>query len=222
MQVRVRVLSRAAVEDGAAEGVDTVISIRSPADGNFDMLDMAVAQALSGEVDAALVLRFDDIGVPSYGPHLGAGMEHLVQALDFVRAVRSRLTGAVVAVHGEHGVSRSPAMALAIIADVLGPGREAEAVAELLRQDVDTRMIPNPLLVSLADTALWRYGALDAALATVSPRYVQWRDHWRRVAEDPERHWRSARSGRFRRRPARTPAPRGDCLHPHRSLEDDD
>ena len=220
--MRVRVLSRQAVEDGGAEGVDAVISIRASANGDFNQLDTAVAQALAGEVDAALVLRFDDIALPAYGPFVGPDMEHLAQTLDFARALRDQSPDAVLAVHCEHGVSRSAAVALAIITDEMGPGREDEAVAKLLRSDIDARMHPNPLIVSLADTALWRYGALDAALAAVSPSYVHWRDHWREVALDPERHWETARRMRFRRRSSRPAAVRGECLHPHRSLDEDE
>lgn len=61
-------------------------------------------------------------------------------------------------------------------------------------------MHPNPLIVSMADAALFRYGALDVALAAVSPRYVKWRTFWRQAAADPARHWERSRKARFRRR----------------------
>ena len=98
------------------------------------------------------------------------------------------------------GVSRSAAMALALLAQELGPGAEAAAVAALLRGDPEGRMHPNSLLVSMADSCLFRYGRLEAALADACPRYVKWRDHWREVALDPERHWRQARRIRMKRR----------------------
>ena len=127
-------------------------------------------------------------------------MDDLATALDFARAVRDRVPEGVLAVHCQHGVSRSAAVALAIIADEAGPGAEADAVAALLRQDDDARMQPNPLIVSLADAALFRYGRLDAALLAACPRYVAWRDHWRNVALDPGGYWEQARRVRLRPR----------------------
>ena len=151
-------------------------------------------------MQAALVQRFDDIGIPAYGPYRRPTMEDLAIALDFARAVRDRIPEGVLAVHCQHGVPRSAAVALAIIADEAGPGAEANAVAALLRQDDDARMQPNPLIVSLADAALFRYGHLDAALAAVCPRYVVWRDHWRDIALDPGAYWEQARRVRLRPR----------------------
>lgn len=72
--------------------------------------------------------------------------------------------------HCQHGVSRSAAVALTIIADEAGPGAEADAVAALVRQDDDARMQPNALIVSLADAALFRFGRLDAGRTAASPR----------------------------------------------------
>ncbi|NUB04587.1 hypothetical protein FW320_00045 [Azospirillum sp. Vi22] len=127
-------------------------------------------------------------------------MDDLATALDFARAVRDRVPEGVLAVHCQHGVSRLAVVALAIIADEAGPGAEANAVAALLRQDDDARMQPNPLIVSLADAALFRYGHLGAALAAVCPRYVAWRDHWRDIALDPGAYWEQARRVRLRPR----------------------
>lgn len=199
-EMRVRVLSRRAVEDGGAWDADAIISIRPSAAADLDDLDLAVAQAVDGEVDAMLVLRFDDIATPSYGPYVGPTMREVGVALDFARAARERTPGGLLVVHCEHGVSRSAAVALAVLADELGDNNEAEAVGALLRDDIDNRMHPNPLIVSMTDAALFRYGRLDAALAAISPRYVKWRDHWREVALDPERHWEQARKVRIRRK----------------------
>ena len=55
-------------------------------------------------------------------------------------------------------MSRSPAIALAILAEWLGSGREEEAVAELLK--VVPLCTPNSLLVELADKFLGRNGEL--------------------------------------------------------------
>lgn len=201
--MRVRVLSRRAVEDGEVSGADAIISIRPAAETDLPNLDLAVAQAVEGEVEAMLILRFDDIAVPAYGPYVGPTMDDVATVLDFARAARLRSPDGQLVVHCEHGVSRSAAMALGVLADWFGDGCEDDAVGALMRDDVEGRMHPNPLLVSLIDAALFRYGRLEAALAAASPRYAKWRDHWREVAVNPERHWAQARKAGFRRRTAR-------------------
>lgn len=198
--MQVRVLSRAAVEAGAAEGVDAIISIRASAPEPCDDLDLAVHQAVAGVADDVLVLWFDDIALPAYGPYVGPTIEHVSEVLDFARRVRAQAPDGTMAVHCLHGRSRSTAIALIILADELGPGREEEAVAALLRQDIDGMFHPNPAIVSMADAALLRYGRLEAAMSEASPRYVKWRAFWREVALDPERHWEQARRARFSRR----------------------
>ncbi len=64
-------------------------------------------------------------------------------------------------IHCHAGMSRSPAMALAIFADWLGEGGEEEAVRELLR--VAPLCTPNKLLVETADRVLGRGGRLIEA-----------------------------------------------------------
>ncbi len=181
--MRVFVWSRAEIEDGAAEGADAVISVRLHADrGSFETLDTAMAQAVLGDVDAMLVLRCDDIGVPRLGAQRGPTDEQIATVIDFARAIRAGRPDATLAIHCEHGRSLSPALALAVLADELGPGREAEAAQRLLRLDRDGIMAPNPLAVRQADDRLWRYGALEAALAAAAPRFAAVRDTWSRVA----------------------------------------
>ncbi|WP_162801320.1 hypothetical protein [Azospirillum brasilense] len=183
MAMRVFVWSRAEIEDGAAEGADAVISVRLHADrGSFETLDTAMAQAVLGDVDAMLVLRCDDIGVPRLGAQRGPTDEQIATVIDFARAIRAGRPDATLAIHCEHGRSLSPALALAVLADELGPGREAEAAQRLLRLDRDGIMAPNPLAVRQADDRLWRYGALEAALAAAAPRFAAVRDTWSRVA----------------------------------------
>lgn len=72
--MRVRVLSRVAVKAGAAEGVDAIISIRSTALEPCEDLHLAVQQAVLGDMQAALVQRFDDIGIPAVGRYRGPTM----------------------------------------------------------------------------------------------------------------------------------------------------
>ena len=198
--MRVLVLSQADVEAGHAEGTDAIISIRASAPASSAALDLAMHQAVLGDLDASLVLRFDDIGIPAYGPCRGPTMDDVSAALEFARSARVHAPDGTLAVHCRHGVSRSSAVALALVADALGPGREAEAVAELLRQDIDARFQPNPMIVGLADAALYRYGQFEAALAENCSRYVAWREWWRTAALDPEGHYARSRTVSRRRR----------------------
>lgn len=187
--MRVRVLSRREVEEGAAEGADVVISIHSPAAAGTAELDAALIQAVGGDVDALLTLRFDDIGLETFGPDLA----QIADALAFARRVRNAVPEGVLAVHCEASRSRSPAISLAVLADGFGPGREAEAVEALLRTDTDGRHVPNPAVVRHADACLLRLGALAATLRVACPAYALAERHWHAVAADPEGHWREAR-----------------------------
>ena len=198
--MRIRVLSRAEVESGAAEGADAVISIRGSAASSEPELATALVQATRGESARLLKLSFDDIGMPEYGHFVGPTMTQVSDAIAFGRSIVDgqhlfdgpSSTPPLIAIHCEHGKSRSSAIALALLADHIGAGREEDAVNTLMRMDVENRMHPNPLVVDLADACLFRYGRLDATLADLSPRYVSWRDLWRKVAVDPEAYWEQA------------------------------
>jgi predicted protein tyrosine phosphatase len=145
-------------------------------------------------------LSFDDIGMPTYGHFVGPTMAQVGDAVEFGRSIvdgKFLFDGPnpeppLIAVHCEHGKSRSAAIALALLADHFGDGHERDAVNALMRADVEDRMHPNPLVVSLADGYLFRYGRLDAALADQSPRYVRWRDLWRQIVIDPSAYWAQA------------------------------
>lgn len=191
--MRIKVLSRREVEVGGAEGVDAVISIRPTAVGNEPKLALALAQATRGESARLLKVSFDDIGVPTYDHLVGPTMDQVSDAIGFGRSIvdgRRLFDGPtadpLIAVHCEFGKSRSSAIALALLADYLGAGSEREAISVLMRHDVETEMHPNPLIVSLADAYLFRYGRIDEALAEQSARYVKWRDFWRAAALDPD------------------------------------
>ncbi|PGH59224.1 hypothetical protein CRT60_00905 [Azospirillum palustre] len=202
--MKVVVMSQRAVLDGAAEGADAIISIRGTApDETVRDLDLACHQAVLGDVDGVLRLTFEDTGIPTYGLYTGPTMNDVVTAIDFGRRVRDQHPEGMLAVHCLHGRSRSTAIALALIADTLGPGREDDAVRLLLAQDAESRMHPNPLIVSMADAALLRLGALDEALSAACPRYVTWRAFWAEARLDPEGHWAKTRKAKFRRREER-------------------
>lgn len=102
-----------------------------------------------------LTLLFDDIEDTRLSTRgwQAPTADHVAQALSFARALESSLL-----VHCHAGVSRSGAMALAVLADRLGPGQEEEAMRRLM----ETRpcAVPNGLVVALADQLLERGGAL--------------------------------------------------------------
>lgn len=199
--MRIRVLSRAEVEAGGAEGTDAVISIRGSDEALESDLAIALTQATRGESARLLRLYFDDIGIARYRHFVGSDMAQIVEAIEFGRSI---VDGAgffdgpsagppLIAVHCEHGKSRSAAVALSLLADHLGDGRERDAANMLLRGDFENRMHPNPLIISLADDCLFRYGRINAALTELCPRYTKWRAWWNNIALAPDLHWEQAR-----------------------------
>ncbi|MSO93526.1 MAG: hypothetical protein EXQ86_09035 [Rhodospirillales bacterium] len=100
-----------------------------------------------------LVLRFDDVVRPIDGfipPTVG----HLKKAFAFAE----RAKGGPLLIHCHQGTSRSPAVALAVLADRYGRGNEETAVRDLLK--IASWADPNRLVVKLADEVLRRDGAL--------------------------------------------------------------
>ena len=114
--MKIRVLSWAAVERGEAEGADGIISIRPSAEHDAENLDLALAQATGGEVGAVLVQRFADIAIPAYGPYRGPVIKRVAQALEFGRRIAVQTPEGSLVVHCQMGVSRSAAVALALLA----------------------------------------------------------------------------------------------------------
>jgi predicted protein tyrosine phosphatase len=206
--MRVRVLSRVELEAGGAEGADAVISSRGSTDAGEPELAIALAQATGGESAHLLRLSFDAIGVERYRHFVGANMAQITDVIEFGRRVVDgggffdgpATEEPLIAIHCEHGKSRSAAIAVALLADHLGDGRDREAVNALLRGDVENRMQPNPLVISLADNCLFRYGRINAALSDLCPRYAPWRRLWRPIAADPDAYW-----GKNRRRDLQAP-----------------
>ena len=187
--MRVIVLPRAAIIDGAAEGADAVVSIRGAALSAADEanLDLAVTQAVAGDVEAVLRLRFDDVGLERFALDeravlKGPTFEDVQNVIEFGRRVRAERADVSVVSHCEQGRSRSTAVALAILADAFGPGREEEAVAALMREDLDGMFHPNPRFVRMSDVALLRADRLESALIEACPRYLHWADFWKGVA----------------------------------------
>jgi predicted protein tyrosine phosphatase len=115
-----------------------------------------VEPSLDEPTTPTLDLEFEDLDEPSEGMRTAAEADVLA-ALEFARGIRGDLL-----VHSWAGVGRAPAIALAIIADRVGPGREPEAVASV--SSIEPHALPNRLVITHADRILKRNGALLAAL----------------------------------------------------------
>ena len=99
---------------------------------------------------------FDDITEPGTR---GPSMDAVRSILNFTGTLHRRER---LLVHCTKGISRSPAIAFAVLCQRTGPGHEAECLAEVKR--VRPVAVPNPLVVRYADTLLNRNGAMVAAL----------------------------------------------------------
>jgi len=96
-----------------------------------------------------LVLRFDDIG----GPHpewIEPQEFHIEGALAFA----DKIGDGALLIHCHAGISRSSAIALAIIAKRLGEGKEIEAIKTLKKINPNAR--PNKSMVWMTDEILGR------------------------------------------------------------------
>lgn len=122
---------------------DAVISIIDP-EGDAVRVADGVRQ---------LILPFHDITKPS-SRWVAPSAHHVTAAIEFARQYQN----AGLLLHCHAGISRSPAIALAIIADRFGAGNEKDAVEYLFAQ---YRIIyPNSRIISHADNVLNRNGAL--------------------------------------------------------------
>lgn len=117
-----------------------------------------------------LVIKFEDLDHEDLTIALPRE-EHVQAAIDFGRRHRD---GSML-VHCRAGIARSTALALAIIADRHGAGRETESVAELL--DVRPEAAVNLLVLGMADKILGRDGALVAAWMAVENSDKEYADH---------------------------------------------
>jgi predicted protein tyrosine phosphatase len=117
-----------------------------------------------------MVLRFEDVDVVDEAvamPHPG----HVAAVLQFARENPS----GKLLIHCKAGIARSTALALAVIADRFGPGRETDAVAELLT--VRPEAAPNLLMLDFADDLLGRSGALVEAWRKVEDSDQAYAEH---------------------------------------------
>ncbi len=138
----------------------------------FRRLDSAFSGLISWQNPPGF---FDELAVPQRRdmPHLilsawdiddeaepdAPAFDQVRSGLDFARR-----HGRPLLVNCVAGVSRSTALAMAILADRLGPGRESEAAERLFA--VRPQAVPNLLILRHADAALDRGGRLvEAGLA---------------------------------------------------------
>ncbi len=110
-----------------------------------------------------LKLGVNDVADPSAGEH-PPSRGHIDALLEFSRGWDAR---SPLMVHCWAGISRSMASAFTILCDRLGPGREIE-IARAMRRRAP-HAAPNALLVTHADAALGRGGAMIAALNSMGP-----------------------------------------------------
>lgn len=103
-----------------------------------------------------LILSFDDISVPMEG-YLEPEKKHIHAALRFGYKI-AKQTGGSILIHCHAGISRSSALALAIIAQRLGEGKEEEAVHQL--EMINPNCRPNKSLVWMTDEILGRNSRL--------------------------------------------------------------
>ena len=105
-----------------------------------------------------LLLTFEDLDQAHQGI-VTATEDHVAHAIVFGRQFEAdRLL-----IHCHAGIARSTAIALAIIADRLGPGREADALEQMLQ--LQPEAVPNLVVVRHADKLLNRRGALLGCVA---------------------------------------------------------
>jgi len=88
-------------------------------------------------------------------------LEQVERILRFTAGFRG---GDLVGIHCLAGISRSSAVATAAVAQHLGPGGEAQAIAKV--REVRKRSHPNRLIIEYADQLLGRNGALVRAVET--------------------------------------------------------
>ena len=107
-----------------------------------------------------LVLKFVDLDEPAPAPHDIRSELRLPSVDDLKAALAFDREDASLLIHCHAGISRSTAIALAILSQRLGPGKESEAMDELLR--LRPEAVPN-LHIKGWQTKSW--GGQGACLA---------------------------------------------------------
>jgi predicted protein tyrosine phosphatase len=154
---------------------DAVMTLEDPKARNADRLRFT-----QNPTPPHLILSFEDADCESFG-YATMEAHQMETALDFGR----RFADASLLVHCFHGVGRSAACALAIIADRAGPGHETASVLELFT--IRPQATPNLIAVAHADRTLGRNGALIAALTAheaLDPSFAVRRERRMRFAAE--------------------------------------
>lgn len=136
--------------DGARsrhQNYDAVITIEDP--------DSSYGLRVKNEMPQ-LVLQFHDVDRLDHH-WVAPSLEHVKASIEFARQHRDNK----LLIHCAAGVSRSPAIALAVIADRLGVDREIEAVEHLF--SMFRSIEPNVRVIACADRILERDRALLGA-----------------------------------------------------------
>ena len=145
----IQVCSLDAAREADVEAYDGIITIEDS--------DITNPFRVEGGSPPQRVLTFDDITGP-IDNWVAPEEFHVRSALSFAR---QRAQPSLM-IHCHAGMSRSPAIALAIFADWLGADREYEAVKELMKEV--PLCTPNSLVVEIADRLLGRSNRLVGAL----------------------------------------------------------
>jgi predicted protein tyrosine phosphatase len=103
------------------------------------------------------IVYFHDCSVEEPGRRLPSE-DDLRQILTFAADLKPE---AHVLIHCWAGISRSTAVAYAILCQFMGPGRESDCIEAILA--VRPQAFPNMLIVDLADRILERHGAMRQA-----------------------------------------------------------
>lgn len=159
-----------------------------------------------------MVLKFEDVDSERFG-YATASRDQVREAIEFGR---EHADGTLL-VHCMHGVGRSAACALAIIADRMGPGRETEAVTELIAMRPDAT--PNLIVVYHADDILGSGGALKAAVTAFeasTPEKTEMRTERDAFAQDNADLY--APASHPGKRSLRNPSDSGFRIQPRRSM----
>jgi predicted protein tyrosine phosphatase len=114
------------------------------------------------QAPAILVLKFVDLDEPPPPRHAHRPELRMPQLSDVERALAFDRAGERLLIHCQAGISRSSAIAIALMAARLGPGAEEEAVAAVLA--VRPEAVPNLALIRLADSFLARGHRLSEAV----------------------------------------------------------
>ena len=124
-------------------------------DGIITIEDTTIREPFRVQTDEPkqLILRFDDINQPM-DDYVIPQMSHIKRALEFA----DKIEDGSLLIHCRAGISRSSAIALAVIAKRLGSGKEEEAVNTL--EHINPNCRPNRSIVEMTDALLERDGKL--------------------------------------------------------------